>query len=77
MYAYSKGRYLFPSFNNYTNRVGLALPYEWNQMIKLKQWQIEPGTIIITGKAAPKLQFGNQYTGGAEQWYIMDLNSLK
>ena len=77
VYAYSKGRYLFPSFNNYTNRVGLALPYEWNQMTKLKQWQIEPGTIIITGKAAPQLQFGNQYTGGAEQWYIMDLNSLK
>ena len=53
------------------------MPYEWNQMTKLKQWQIEPGTIIITGKAAPQLQFGNQYTGGAEQWYIMDLNSLK
>ena len=28
-------------------------------------------------ESAPQLQFGNQYTGGAEQWYIMDLNSLK
>lgn len=55
VYAYSKGRYLFPSFNNYTNRVGLALPYEWNQMTKLKQWQIEPGNNNNNRKGSTKI----------------------
>lgn len=35
VYAYSKGRYLFPSFNNYTNRgISFAIWMESNYKIK-------------------------------------------
>lgn len=76
--ANEKGRYLFPSFTNNTNRQGLALLPEWNEMTHIKQWKVEPGSTIITGKVA--LQYdknGREYLGGEEQWYILDLNHLK
>ena len=50
--AFAKGRYLFPSFTNNTNRQGLALLPEWNSMKYLKQWEIEEGHVIIKGKVA-------------------------
>ena len=47
-------------------------------MTHIKQWKVEPGSTIITGKVA--LQYdknGREYLGGEEQWYILDLNHLK
>jgi RHS repeat-associated protein len=60
--AYARGRYLFPSFDNLINRIGLALPYKWNHMTHIIQWQIQPGTIYIYGRAASQ---GGLHTGGS------------
>ncbi|MGM0842290.1 MAG: ribonuclease YeeF family protein [Bacillota bacterium] len=74
--AYAKGRYLFETFSPQVNRSNLALPPDWNRMTGIQQWQVEPDTIIIKGKAGPQFQIGNQYIGGVEQWYITNLDSL-
>ena len=63
-------RYLFETFSPLTNRENLALPYEWNCMTGIQQFQVKNGTTMITGAAAP------QYTGGANQWYINNLEDL-
>lgn len=31
---------------------------------------------MITGDAAPQTSFGDQYIGGAKQWYINNLEDL-
>ena len=64
--AFEKGRYLFETFTNKTNRNNLTLPFEWNEMIKIKQFQIKEGSIILKGKVAPQLKYESQYVGGAE-----------
>ena len=74
--AEAEGRYLFETFTPLTNRQNLALPYEWNSMTHIQQFQIKNGTIIITGRVAEQTAFGSQYIGGAEQWYINDLGDL-
>lgn len=50
--ANEKGRYLFETFSPLTNRQNLALPYEWNSMTGIQQFQVRSGTIMITGNAA-------------------------
>ena len=65
------GSYLFETFTPQINRAGLALPYEWNGMTGIQQWQVVPGTTYLKGLAAPQLQFGPQYTGGAEQMFVL------
>lgn len=74
--ANAEGRYLFETFSPLTNRENLALPYEWNSMTDIQQFQVKNRTTIITGKAAPQTGFGAQYTGGANQWYINNLEDL-
>jgi len=70
--AYSNGQYLFETFTPYINREGLALPPSWNQMTGIKQWQIEPGTVILKGIADSQKLDGVHYIypGGAEQIFI-------
>jgi len=70
--AYEKGRYMFPSFANSTNRFGLALPYQWNRMTKLTQFQIRPGSPYIFGRAAAQGNIG----GGANQIFVPNLSNL-
>ncbi len=74
--AEPKGRYLFESFQPLSTRNGAALSWEWNEVTGIKQWKIEPGTTLIKGKSAPQFNFGSQYSGGVEQWYINNLNKL-
>lgn len=71
-----EGRYLFETFSPQTNRANLALPYEWNSMTGIQQFQVKSGTTIITGAAAPQTEFGAQYIGGAHQWYINNLEDM-
>jgi RHS repeat-associated protein len=71
--ANQSGRYLFPTFTNYTNRVGLALPQSWNSMSGISQFQIAPGSTYIFGRAASQ---GGIYSGGSYQMYINSLNDL-
>ncbi len=66
--ANTEGRYLFETFSPLTNRQNLALPYEWNRMTGIQQFQVRSGTIMITGKTAAQKSFGSQYIGGANQW---------
>ena len=70
--AYTNGQYLFETFTPYINREGLALPPSWNQMTGIKQWQIEPGTIMLKGIADSQELKGIHYIypGGAEQIFI-------
>ena len=70
--VYSNGQYLFETFTPNINRGGLALPPSWNQMSGIKQWQIEPGTIIFKGIADSQQLQGTQYIypGGAKQIFI-------
>jgi hypothetical protein len=65
-------QFLFKIFSSYTNRDGLALPPSWNQMTGIKQWQIEPGTIMLKGIADSQQLQGTQYIypGEAEQIFI-------
>lgn len=74
--ANAEGRYLFETFSPLTNRENLVLPYEWNSMTGIQQFQVKNGTTIIAGKAAPQTGFGAQYIGGAIQWYIINLEDL-
>lgn len=68
------GRYLFPTFTNQTNRVGLALPLSWrNTMTGISQFQVVPGTQYIFGRAASQ---GGIYSGGSYQMYVNDLKKL-
>ncbi|QEH44079.1 RHS repeat-associated core domain-containing protein [Chitinophaga sp. XS-30] len=71
--ANQSGRYLFPTFTNYTNRAGLALPPSWNSMSGISQFQIAPGSTYIFGRAASQ---GGIYGGGSYQMYINNLNNL-
>src|SRR5690606_17986247 len=71
--ANQSGRYLFPTFTNYTNRAGLALPPSWNSMSGVSQFQIAPGSTYIFGRAASQ---GGIYRGGSYQMYINNLNNL-
>ena len=70
--ASPNGQYLFETFTSNINRGGLALPPSWNQMTGIKQWQIEPGTIMLKGIADSQQLQGTQYIypGGAEQIFI-------
>lgn len=74
--ANAEGRYLFETFSPLTNRKNLALPYDWNNMTGIQQFQVKRGTTMLTGAAAPQTSFGNQYVGGAKQWYINNLEDL-
>jgi hypothetical protein len=74
--AKAEGRYLFETFSPLTNRNNLALPYEWNSMTGIQQFQVKSGTSMITGNAAGQTSFGSQYVGGAKQWYINSLEDL-
>lgn len=74
--ANAEGRYLFETFSPLTNRQNLALPYEWNSMSGIQQFQVRSGTTMITGNAAAQGSFGSQYIGGAKQWYINSLEDL-
>ncbi|WP_157493018.1 RHS repeat domain-containing protein [Dyadobacter tibetensis] len=71
--ASESGRYLFPTFTSYTNRVGLALPAKWNTMSGISQFQIAPGSTYIYGRAASQ---GGIYTGGSYQMYVPNLGNL-
>ncbi|WP_257666484.1 DUF6443 domain-containing protein [Parapedobacter tibetensis] len=72
--ANQSGRYLFPTFTNYTNRNGLALPPNWNSMTGVSQFQVMPGSRYISGRTAAQ---GGIYSGGNYQMYINDLRNLK
>lgn len=39
--ANAEGRYLFETFTSLTNRNNLALPYEWNSMTGIQQFQVK------------------------------------
>ena len=64
------GPYLFETFTSEVNRANLALPPEWNSMSNFKQWKIKPGITVIKGRAAPQMEFGSQYIGGARQIWV-------
>ncbi len=64
--APARGRYLFETFP--ASRESLAIKPEWNQMTRLQQWQIRPGTIIIEGRVASQ---GPGYPGGQIQKFIL------
>jgi RHS repeat-associated protein len=66
------GQFLTETFTPLTNRSTMALPVEWNGMTGISQWQIKPGTTMISGQVAPQLQFGAQFTGGANQTFILE-----
>ena len=74
--AKQKGRYLFETFTNLTNRNNLALPNEWNAMRGIKQFKVRNGAMMITGRAAAQTHMGSQYIGGAMQWYVHNLEDL-
>ncbi|MFT3985928.1 MAG: hypothetical protein QM697_18680, partial [Lachnospiraceae bacterium] len=74
--ANAEGRYLFETFTPQTNRKNLALPYEWNSMTSIQQFQVRQGTVMITGGAAAQTGYGVQYIGGVNQWYINSLEDL-
>ena len=69
--ARAEGQYVFETFTPQTNRSGLALPPEWNGMTGIKQWQIKPGTTMVSGKASPQFWHGDQYSGGADQIFVL------
>ena len=71
--ANETGRYLFPTFTNYTNRVGLALPPSWNSMAGISQFQISEGSSYIFGRAVSQ---GGIYTGGSYQMFVNSLKDL-
>jgi hypothetical protein len=48
--AHAKARYLFETFP--ATWESLAVKREWNDMNKVQQWKIEPGTSIIEGRAS-------------------------
>ena len=68
--AQAKGRFLFDTFS--ASRNSLALPTEWNQMTKIKQWQIKEGATMFEGIAAPQ----QYYSGGRKQIFVPNLGDL-
>ena len=74
--ANAEGRYLFETFSALTNRNNLALPYEWNSMAGIQQFQVKSGTTMLVGNVAAQSSYGIQYIGGAKQWYINSLEDL-
>ena len=76
--ASPNGQYLFETFTSNINREGLALPPSWNQMTGIKQWQIEPGTIMLKGIADSQQLQGTQYIypGGAEHYQPWNYKTL-
>lgn len=72
--AKPEGRYLFPTFTNYTNRTGLALTPRFNQMSGIAQFQVKPGSTYIYGRAGSQ---GGTYKGGSFQLVVPNLNNLK
>jgi len=69
--AYAKGRYLFETFP--ATRESLAVKREWNDMNKIQQWKVEPGTSMIEGRASAQ---GPCLPGGQVQKFVLDLNKL-
>jgi len=69
--AHAKGRYLFETFP--ATRESLAVKPEWNDMNKVQQWKIEPGTPMIEGRASRQ---GSCLSGGQVQKFVLDLNNL-
>jgi hypothetical protein len=70
--AKASGQYLFDTFTPQTSRANLALPPNWNAMTGLQQFQIKPGTTVISGRAAAQLGEGAQYVGGARQMFVLE-----
>ena len=56
--AEAEGRYLFETFTPLINRQNLALPYKWNSMTSIQQFQVKEGTTMITGRVAAQNVFG-------------------
>lgn len=67
------GRYLFPTFTDYINRIGLALKPDWNSMAGIAQFQVAQGSTYILGRASSQ---GGVYIGGSKQMYINNLKDL-
>lgn len=65
--AFPQGRFLFATFP--ASRQSMALVPKWNQMSRLTQWQIRPGTTIIEGQAASQ---GIGLEGGQLQKFILN-----
>jgi RHS repeat-associated protein len=59
------GRFLFQTFP--AGRDSLAVKPQWNQMTSVQQWQIQPGTTMIEGRAAGQ---GLGLSGGQTQTYV-------
>jgi RHS repeat-associated protein len=72
--AQPEGGFLFPTFDNLTNRYNLALPNEWNYMTGIRQWQITPGKYYYQGITAPQFRYGPYYIGGSRQIYTLPGN---
>jgi len=73
--AQKVGRYLFPTFTNYTNRQGLALPIKWNNtMDGIQQFRLDINTPYIYGRAASQAGI---YKGGSYQMYINNTNKMR
>ncbi|OGS19047.1 MAG: hypothetical protein A3J83_05335 [Elusimicrobia bacterium RIFOXYA2_FULL_40_6] len=68
--AFPKGQTLFETFSGQINRVNLSLPYKWNNMSGIAQWQIREGATYFSGRAASQFSYGSQYIGGAKQFYV-------
>ena len=45
-------------------------------MTGIQQFQVRPATTMIIGNAAAQMEYGSQYVGGANQWYINSLEDL-
>lgn len=45
-------------------------------MTGIQQFQVRNGTTMITGNVADQSSFGDQYVGGARQWFINNLEDL-
>ena len=68
--ATAMGQYLNNTFTPLTNRANLALPPSWNKAYYIQQWQIKPGTVMLTGRVGPQFEYGSQYVGGAVQTFV-------
>jgi len=68
--AIAKNRFLFETFP--ASRMSLALPPEWNQMLRFAQWRICEGATIIEGQAASQ----GYWTGGQIQKFVLNLEDL-
>jgi hypothetical protein len=45
-------------------------------MTNINQLQVAQGSAIIKGKVASQFQYGTQYIGCAEQWFILGKQKL-